>query len=204
MNVKTLLAAACLPALAVTACAPAGVAIGGGAVVARSVTAERSTMAALNDSTIELSISNALLNNSYQLYSGVSVNVVEGRVLLIGAVPKPEQKDEASKIAWGAEGVTAVENALIVGQGRGAEAHLNDVRISNTLRLKLLSDAKVSSMNYNIETYDGVVHLVGLARSREELDRVIRLAQEVKGVKHVVSHVLTIDDPRRVVVATTG
>jgi osmotically-inducible protein OsmY len=60
-------------------------------------------------------------------------------------------------------------------------------------------------VNYNIETIDGVVHLSGLAKSKEELDRVIRHAQGISGVKRVVSHVLTIDDPRRVTaVANTG
>ena len=53
-------------------------------------------------------------------------------------------------------------------------------------------------MNYNIETINRVVHLTGLAKSNEELDRVILRAQQVAGVERVVSHVLTIDDPRRV------
>ena len=60
-------------------------------------------------------------------------------------------------------------------------------------------------MNYNIETINRVVHLTGLAKSNEELDRVILRAQQVAGVERVVSHVLTIDDPRRVrTVAATG
>jgi osmotically-inducible protein OsmY len=62
----------------------------------------------------------------------------------------------------------------------------------------MLTDLEVSSMNYNVETINRVVHLTGLAKSTVELDRVIRHAQQVKGVGRVVSHVLTIDDPRRV------
>ena len=74
----------------------------------------------------------------------------------------------------------------------------SDVKISNTLRFKLLSDSKINSANYNVETLDGVVHLTGLARSRAELDRAIGHAQGLKGVKRVVSHVLTKYDSRRV------
>jgi osmotically-inducible protein OsmY len=205
MNIRILLLAAGVPALAAAACTPVGMAIGGGAVVARSVSEERTTMDALDDSAIELSISNALLNHSYELFSDVSVTVTEGRVLLTGSVPKPEDKVEATRIAWATEGVTAVEDSLTIGGDRSAGTYLRDVRISNTLRIELLADVEVSSVNYNIETIDGVVHLSGLAKSKEELDRVIRHAQGISGVKRVVSHVLTIDDPRRVTaVANTG
>ncbi|MEM9138594.1 MAG: phospholipid-binding domain-containing protein, partial [Pseudomonadota bacterium] len=53
------------------------------------------------------------------------------------------------------------------------------------------------SVNYNIETVDKVVHVTGLARSGAELSRVLDRASRIPGVVKVVSHVLTIDDPRR-------
>ena len=76
-------------------------------------------------------------------------------------------------------------------------AYLEDAWISNRLRLALLTDSQVSSVNYNVETVDKVVHLTGLARSRDELCKVIDHAATTPGVVRVVSHVLTIDDPRR-------
>jgi osmotically-inducible protein OsmY len=182
-------------ALVLAGCAP--VALGGGAVVASSVVQERSTMNVLNDNVIEVEIANALLNHSRQLYGDVAVKVVEGRVLLTGSVPTREDKIEAVRIAWGVEGVSSVEDELTVGEDSGTMAYLRDARISNTLRLKLLGDTKVSSVNYNVETVDGVVYLTGLARSKRELERVVWHARRVEGVERVVSHVLTIDDPRR-------
>jgi osmotically-inducible protein OsmY len=125
--------------------------------------------------------------------------------VLTGSVPLREHKIEASRIAWETEGVTTVEDELTVAEDSGTKAYLTDVRISTTLRLGLLGDTKVRSANYSVETVDRVVHLTGLARSTDELDRVIQRAQAVKGVERVVSHVLTIDDPRRVrAVAATG
>ena len=105
---------------------------------------------------------------------------------------------DAARIAWETDGVTAVDDEITVAEDSSTKAYLTDVRISNTLRFALLTDGKVSSVNYNVETINRVVHLTGIARSSEELDRVIRRAQAVKGVERVVSHVLTIDDPRRV------
>ncbi|MGR3716203.1 MAG: BON domain-containing protein [Thermohalobaculum sp.] len=205
MKIKAIVVAACLSGLALTACTPAGMAIGGGVVLARSVVQERTTMDALEDTEIKLSISNRLLNHSGELFRDVSVAVTEGRVVLTGSVPERQHKVDAARIAWETEGVIAVEDELTVAEDSSTKAYLTDVRISNTLRFALLTDVKVSSVNYNVETVDRVVHLTGLAKSNEELDRVIRHAQEVKGVERVVSHVLTIDDPRRVsTVAATG
>jgi len=201
MKSKAIVAGACLCALSLAACAPVAI-VGGGAVVARSVAQERTTMDALKDKEIEISISNALGNHSGQLYRDVSVDVVEGRVLLTGSVPKQEDKIAATQIAWSTEGVTTVEDEIFIAKDSSAKQYFTDVRISNALRLKLIGDGTISSQNYNVETINRVVHLTGLAKSTDELDRVIRHAQNVKGVERVVSHVLTIDDPRRV--RTTG
>ena len=198
MKIQTILAAASLCWLALAACTPAGVAVGAGAVAVHSVVQERSTMDAFSDTTIKLSIENGLLNHSGQLFRDVSVDVLEGRVLLAGSVPKREDQVEAVRIAWETEGVTSVEDELTVAEDSGTMAYLTDARISNTLRLRLLGDVNVSSVNYNVTTVDRVVHLNGLAKSSKELERVINHARRVNGVRRVVSHVLTIDDPRRV------
>jgi osmotically-inducible protein OsmY len=205
MKIKTIAVAACLSGFALTACTPTGMVVGAGAMLARSVVQERTTMDALEDTEIRLSIMNRLLNHSGELFRDVSIDVIEGRVLLAGSVPEREHKVEAARIAWETEGVSTVEDELTVAEDSGTQAYLTDVRISNTLRFGLLTDTMVSSVNYNVETIDRVVHLTGLAKSDEELGRVIRRAQGVAGVERVVSHVLTIDDPRRVrAVATTS
>lgn len=189
--------------LVLAACSP--VALGGGAMVAHSVVQERSSMDVLNDSAIKLSIENALLNHSRELYGDVAVDVVEGRVMMTGSVPRREDKVEATRIVWETEGVDAVEDEITVAEDGGTRAYLTDARISNTLRLRLIGDTKVSSVNYNVETVDRVVYLNGLAGSKAELERVVWHARRVKGVERVVSHILTIDDPRRVrTVAATG
>ncbi len=185
-----------LCALALSGCGPALLA-GTGVVVTRSVMEERSTMDALQDAEVKVSLENRLLNEFGSLFGDVSTDVTEGRVLLTGSVPTREEKVAATRIAWETPGVKAVTDELTVAEDAGAMAYLEDAWISNRLRLALLTDRKVSSVNYNVETMDKVVHLTGLARSRGELQRVIDRAASTPGVVRVVSHVLTIDDPRR-------
>jgi osmotically-inducible protein OsmY len=185
-----------LGALAMTACGP--VALGTtGVVLTRSVMQERTTKDALRDTDIKLSVNNQLLSHSAGLFANVSVDVTEGRVVLTGSVPTREDKVTATQLAWATEGVTAVSDELTVSEDSGAVAYMEDAWISNRLRLALLRDSQISSVNYNVETVDKVVHLTGLARTRGELGKVITHATAMPGVQRVVSHVLTIDDPRR-------
>ena len=185
-----------LGALAVASCGP--VVLGTtGAVLTRSVMQERTTRDALRDVDIKLSLNNQLLSHSAGLFANVSVDVTEGRVVLTGSVPTREDKVTATQLAWAMQGVTSVSDELTVKEDSGAVAYLEDAWISNRLRLALLRDRQISSVNYNVETVDKVVHLTGIARTRGELGKVIAHATATPGVARVVSHVLTIDDSRR-------
>ena len=185
-------------ALAISACTPVGVAVGTGAVVTRSVLQERTTGQALTDIEIEVSIQNRLLNHSGELFRDVSVDVHEGRVLLAGSVPRREDQIVASRETWQVPGVAQVTDELQVAEDSGTTAYIEDVWISNQVRYHLLTDLDIRSVNFNVTTVDGAVHLTGLARSRAELDRVITHARGVAGVKEVVNHAITIDDPARI------
>lgn len=197
MKTMTVLAWPILAALALAGCTPAGALIGGSAVVARSVVQERSTFAALTDVEIELSILTRLGARSGELFRDVSVDVVEGRVLLAGSVPRREDRVAADEIAWAVSGVAAVANEIVVAEDTGTRAYIADAGISNRLRYELLIDGSIRSVNYNVETVDRVVFLTGIAVSQGELERAVRKAQSIEGVREVVSHVLLIDDPRR-------
>ena len=196
-----------LGALVLTSCG-AGVVVGTGATVTRTVLQERSTMDALRDTEIQLRLNNRFLNHSTGLFADVATDVIEGRVVLTGSVPTREDKVAATSLAWETPGVASVTDELTVAEDSGALAYAEDAWISNRLRLSLLTDSGVSSVNYNVETVDKVIHVTGIARSRTELGLVIDHAARIPGVARVVSHVLTIDDPRRQITAadvpTTG
>lgn len=183
-------------AAVVAGCGPAILA-GVGGVTGLGVMQERSTMDALRDNEIAISISNRLLNESGQLFRRVSLDVTEGRVLLTGGVETVEDKARAAEIAWATPGVTAVENEIVAEQQASTQRFAQDTWITSQVRTRLLTDAQVASRNYGIETHDGVVHLTGIARSSGELERAAAHAAAVPGVREVVSHVLSINDPRR-------
>ena len=188
-------AAAAALLLALPSCAPAFLA-GAAATVGGGVAQERSTRDALDDIETQLAINNALLNESGALFSGVNIGVHEGRVLLTGSAPSPDAARRAVEIARAQRGAREVIDELQA-TGRGYSGAASDAWISTQVRTRLVSEAGVDSVDYNIETYDGVVYLLGTTRSRTALARAVSAASKVPGVTRVVSHVLTIDDPRR-------
>ena len=183
-------------ALAIAGCAPLAVGTGAG-TVAYSVAQERTTGQALTDSSIKVRLKSKYLGRSPGLFADVGVDVHEGRVLLTGSVPTRGDKVEATRLAWDTSGVKEVEDELTVGEDQSTRSYIDDVMISNQIRYDLIADGEVKAVNYNVETVNGVVHLTGVARSPEEIARVIDHAKTTRGVRRVVSHVLAIDDPRR-------
>lgn len=186
-----------LAALALTGCGPAIVA-GVGATAGLGVAQERTTKQALTDAEIGLSINSRLGDYSGELFRRVAVDVTEGRVVLIGGVVNPADADRAVEIASSVPGVKDVTSEIVVDQPASATRYAQDVWISTQIRTRLLGDTRIASFNYDIDTHDGVVHLTGVSRTARELERVTAHAAAVPGVREVVSHVVPIDDPRRV------
>ncbi len=197
MNRKTLLAPALFVAAGIGLGGCGGVIVGGAATVGVAAAQERSIGAAVDDASIEFRIKDNLLEKSDRLFTRVSVDSVEGRVLLSGSVDNPDDRVEVARLAWQVEGVKEVFNEVEVRNRAGLVDYFKDVRIANELRFKLLSDKDISALNYSVETVNGVVYLMGIAQNQAELEKVTAHASNIKGVTRVVSYVVLKDDPRR-------
>ncbi len=190
-------ASALVLSIFVAGCTPTGVVVGATAMTGRTVLQERSVGDAVDDTRIEIEVNAGLLDKDHVLFGQVGTEVVEGRVLLAGKVQKREHRITAAEVAWAVPGVREVINEIEVEDSDGLPGFAEDVYVANNVRTRFLGAAEVSSFNYNIETIDGVVHLIGLAKSRAELRHAANIAATTPGVERVVSHVLIIDDPRR-------
>ncbi len=186
-------AAACL--LALPSCGPLIVG-GGAAALGVGVVDERTTRDALSDIETQVAINNALLNHSAALFSGVKIGVDEGRVLLTGAAPSAADKATALEIARAQAGTREVIDEMSV-ERRSATQAAQDAWITTEVRARLVGAEGVRAADYNIETYDGVVHLIGVTGTEAQIRRAAEAAAQTPGVKQVVSHMLTVDDPRR-------
>ena len=185
-----------LSLLALTACAAPGI-VAGAATAGLAVAQERSIGTVIDDTAIELQIQHYLLQASDGLFIRVGIEVHEGRVLLTGIVPAPDDRVEAVRQAWQVNGVLEVINEVQVTNRAGITDYLRDVKITSQLRFKMLRDRDISDVNYAVETVNGIVYLMGIAGSRPELDKVTTHARNIAGVQKVISHVRLSGGDRR-------
>lgn len=121
-------------------------------------------------------------------FQGVSVLAWDRTVLLTGAVAKPEQRRRAEQIAKAADGVEAVFNDLGLAEDPAATAFIPEVGREQRIYAGLLGQDDISGA-YVVRMVNGVVTLLGTARSAEDVAKATAFAREAEGVKWVVNHV---------------
>ena len=171
--------------------------IGAAATTGVAIAEERSVGDAVDDLTIRTELNHLFFRDDVELFGDVSFSVIEGRVLLKGSVPTPDDRIRALRLAWQAAGVREVINELQVADDSGILDYARDTWISAQLKGKLLVDGDVLSINYSVETVNGTVYLLGIAQDEAELTRVTEHARSIEDVKRVVSHVVLKDDRHR-------
>lgn len=184
-----------LSAVALNGCA--GAVIGAGATASVAVVQERSVGDAVDDATIQLKINEGLLQADEKLFGAVGTVVLEGRVLLTGNVPTPDDRVRAVRLTWKVEGVKEVLNELQVASRGSVVQYFKDAKVTTQLRFLMLKDRDISDVNYSVETVTGIVYLMGLAKDQAELNKVINHARNIAGVAKVISHVYLVNDKRR-------
>ncbi|MDP7429126.1 MAG: BON domain-containing protein [Alphaproteobacteria bacterium] len=188
---------ASLAALSLTGCTAGGLAVGGAAAAGVATVQERTLGRAIDDKALEIQINHRLLQADEVLFRKISVEALEGRVLLLGAVPKPDDRIEASRLAWETPGVREVMNEVQVTDRSGIVNYFKDAKITTELHLLILRDRDIRDINYSIETVNGIVYLLGIAQDKAELDKLTRHARNIAGVEKVISHVRLRSDKRR-------
>ena len=180
--------------LGLAGCGPTGLAVGAGASVATASQTEKGITVAARDLRIRTEINHYLFQKTVDLFSAVSLSVESGRVLLTGAVERPEDRIEATRLSWQADGVREVINEVQVRNGASLTDRAQDIVINKRLQGALLFDKDIKSINFSTDTVNGVVYLFGVARDQSELDRVINHARNLEYVTNVVSYV-TVSKP---------
>jgi osmotically-inducible protein OsmY len=172
-------------------------AVGAGATAGVAASQERGLKGATSDTGIRAEINHYWLQKDEKLFLNCNLQIHEGRVLVTGAVKDADTRAEAIQLAWKAKGVREVINEIEVTNEGGVGAYARDTAIVTELRSRLLFAKDIDSVNYSIESVNGVVYMLGVAQSQAELDKALNIARNVNYVRRVVSHVLLKDDPRR-------
>ena len=165
-----------------------GLAVGAGATAGTAAMQDRGLGGVIDDTVIHGKVTSAYFANDVK-FKLITAKVHEGRVLLTGTVPKPEDRVDAVRHAWKVEGVKTVINEIMVEDDSGVLDLARDKWVSTQLRLKITFDSKIKAINYAIDTVNGTVYLMGVAQNEWELSLVSNHARSLDYVRRVVSHV---------------
>ncbi len=191
------LALMALGALTLAGCSPLGVAVGAGAIAGTAAMEERGIEQAVADKTDELGIIKRLADYRFDTFRRVDVAVYEGRALLTGIVPEPEDRIEAVRVTWATDGIVDVVNEVLIGEGIDTLDTSYDIRITTELRGKITLDRGIKAVNYTLEAVGGTVYLFGIKESEAEVERVEAHARTIPNVRRVVDHTLLKDGAER-------
>ena len=163
--------------------------MGGAAAAGMVATREKGIGGTVSDSNICTKVKMNLYNFSSILHAQVSVSVQNQEVLLTGVVQDASWPQEAERLAKSVEGVKNVINNIETEGEEGLGSMTSDSWITTRIRSSLLFEKDLYSLNYTIETVNGVVYLTGIGQDEAEINRVAEVARNVGGVKKVVNHV---------------
>ena len=172
----------------------AQVAVGGISKSVMVAKEERTVGTFIDDTVIAAKLKNLYFNNNEKIFFNVDVEVNEGRVLLTGTVETSDIRIEATKLAWGINDVVTVINEIQISDNDNILDYADDLVITTKINAKLLINKEINNLNYNIDTVNKIVYVIGIAQNKNELANVIDIINSVYGVKEVINYVRLKDD----------
>jgi osmotically-inducible protein OsmY len=152
--------------------------------------ADRSIYNVMDDYSIKSEITSAFVDEAIVL--SISTDIYQGMVMLTGTVKDEKDKIKAERLARRVKGVRELFNEIQVTTEGGVAATVKDLIMENKLKAKLVFAAGLTSINFRWRAVNSVIYFMGMAKSREELDRVVTLAR-MSGVSKIVTHVFLTD-----------
>ena len=149
---------------------------------------ERNFVRSLNDVSAGRVIKARMLRAPDIDLGEVDVEVAQGIVLLTGNVKSPEERIEAERIAWSGPSITEIGNEIQIKGSQGFVRNTKDGILNKAVKTRLIANGDVKARNFNVETHDGVVYLLGVARTPEELEKAAEIASTTRGAREVISY----------------
>lgn len=163
------------------------------AVSAYSVAKDKSSLQSYKDMKIFLTAKDKLFSSDYRsLAYSVDIKVHNNAIYMVGRVRDDNARmymiEELSKI----EGVKKIYDEIIVDSKtsgfRSFFIGVKDFFITAKTKIRLAFAPNIRSVNYSVETFDGVVYIIGNATNIMEAEKLSLVASKGLGVKKVVNY----------------
>ena len=171
-----------------SSCSPVGLAVGAGASLMTASQTEKGLKVSAKDLRIKTEINHNLFQKDHELFGAVKVSVDNGKVLITGSVPSPQDRIEISKLSWKVGNVREVINEVQVTNKASFTNRAKDLLINKSLQAQLLLDQSINFINFSVDTVNGVVYIFGIARDQGEINRIIKHARNINYVENIVNY----------------
>ena len=150
----------------------------------------------IDDSIMQKNLSAKLITMNTHYILSVKTKVLDGRIFITGKVDTIEEKLKITKLGWEIKGARSVKNDLQIKDKFNFKQAAKDLLITSQLRAAMITNKKIKSVNYNIDTYKKKIYVYGIALTSEEKDLVISEAKEIVDVEDVIASILLVEDLR--------
>ena len=150
----------------------------------------------IDDSIMQKNLTAKIINMNKNYILSVKSKVIDGRIFITGKVDTVEEKFKITKLGWEIKGARSVKNDLRIKDEFNFKQTAKDILITSQLKVAMISNKKIKSVNYNIDTYKKKIYIYGISKDEEERAEVINEAKQVLDVEDVISSILLIEDLR--------
>ena len=156
----------------------------------------RSIGTQIDDSIMQKNISAKIISLNTNYIISVKSKVLDGRVFITGKADSVDDKLKITKFAWEVKGTRSVKNDLKIKEKFDLKQAAKDLLITSQLRTAMLSNKKIKSSNYNIDTHKKTIYIYGISKDKEERSEVINEAKQILDVKDVITSIFLVEDLR--------
>ena len=156
----------------------------------------RSLGTQIDDSLMQQNLRARLLAADKGYIISVKTKILDGRIFLTGKVNSVEDKLKVTKLAWEIKGARSVNNDLQIKEKFDFKRSAKDLLITSQLRAAMISNKKIKSVNYNIDTYKKIIYVYGIAQNKTERDEITKEAKQILDVKDIITSIFLVDDLR--------
>lgn len=138
--------------------------------------------------------SSFLYANNLADFAYYDVKVMEGRVMLTGVAFDLKTKTFlTNKVTENLKVRSLLDEILIKDKKSFSFVRMKDYFLEKSIYMKVFFKSKIKSLNYEVSVMDGIAYVIGIAEDQEEHELLLNLISTIKGIKQVVTHVITVD-----------
>ena len=142
-----------------------------------------------NDIAIATDANKRLMDDKQAAWKGVSLLIFAQRVVLAGSVKSEDVKKRVADVVKQDKRVRSLQNELIVVKKEGdGGSFVDDKVLEEKVNAALTTTKGIGSINMRWKSVNGHLIIMGVVRSKQEMDLGVKEVKSVSGVRSVKSH----------------